>query len=116
MPGDAKKRTDNDSETESESDIEKSEQSDQDVIEKLHDLHLNIGSDAESELKKVLVLLDFNGTLVYRSKVPMKNADYHVNRTNYTIRPFARELICHLLNDPRCEVITFFFGNYTVIN
>jgi hypothetical protein len=76
------------------------------VCEALH-RELKLSADAESEMKKVLILLDFNGTLVYRDKdssIRNLKADYRVGHSQYFIRPFARELVCHLINDPRCKV------------
>jgi len=63
-----------------------------------------------NEVSKVLVLLDFNGLLVCKDKVLggtcsfRHTPDFVVNYNTFFIRPFARELVCHLLNDPRCEV------------
>ncbi len=59
-----------------------------------------MSADAESEMKKVLVLLelDFNGTLVVRDKdrsIRNLQADYSVGYSQFFIRPFARELVCH---------------------
>ena len=73
----------------------------------LHD-QLRLGADAEDEIKKVLILLDFNGMLVFRAKnrVGKNKPDYSVRFTHFYVRPFAREIVCHLLNDPRCKVLS----------
>jgi hypothetical protein len=84
----------------------KDSEDEDDLSEALH-RELNLSADAESEMKKVLILLDFNGTLVFRDKdssIRNIKADYRVGHTQYFIRPFARELVCHLVNDPRCKV------------
>ena len=69
---------------------------------------LRLGADAEDEIKKVLILLDFNGMLVFRAKdrVGKIKPDYSVRFTHFYVRPFAREIVCHLLNDPRCKVLS----------
>jgi hypothetical protein len=86
----------------------------EDVDSVCEDLHreLKLSADAESEIQKVLVLLDFNGTLVFRDKdksIARPKADYIVGHSQFFIRPFARELVCYLVNDPRCKV-----GNYCI--
>lgn len=65
--------------------------------------------------KKTLILLDFNGTLVYRAKggnrVSGRRPDFTVGHgrafSGFFLRPGAREFVCHLLNDPRCEVAIY---------
>jgi len=75
---------------------------------------LPVGAEASLMARKTLILLDFNGTLVYRDKnkeIIGRKADYKtgVGRSfaRFFIRPGARELICHLLNDPRCKVAIY---------
>lgn len=82
---------------------------------------LNLGAEAadlpHKAPNKVLVLLDCNGLLLHRSKTLFsgrRKPDFNV-RTGYRgrfdnyvyIRPHARELICCLLNDSRCEVAVY---------
>jgi hypothetical protein len=75
--------------------------------------------------QQVLVLLDFNGTLVYRDKLAQASgkdnrgrteiggrpADFRGsaknNKSSYFLRPFAREFVCFLPNDPRVKVALY---------
>ena len=74
----------------------------------LHDML----TEASDQVSKVLIVLDFNGRLVRKDSlqggmipvISWHTPDFVVLWNKYCIRPFARELVCHLLNDPRCEV------------
>ena len=74
----------------------------------LHDML----TEASDQVSKVLIVLDFNGLLVRKDSlqggmIPMTSRhtpDFVVPWNKFCIRPFARELVCHLLNDVRCEV------------
>jgi hypothetical protein len=84
---------------------------------------LQLGEEAETRTTQTLVLLDFNGLLAYRDNknrgVPgSRRPDFDLPTGKYKnfpcpfyIRPWARELMCALLNDPRCQVAV-----YTSIN
>ena len=84
------------------------ENSDSVSLSELHDTL----TEAADQLSKVLILIDFNGLLVCKDKlqggvIPMTSRhkpDFVVRYNKFFIRPFAREFVCHLLNDPRCEV------------
>ena len=89
----------------------KPEEENQDVDKVLEGLaELKLGAEASEEVKQLLILLDFNGTLVFRDKknlFPKIKGHFFATRTRYTIRPFARELVAHLLNDSRCKVAIY---------
>ena len=74
---------------------------------------LDIGDDAEAAIRKTLVLLDFNGTLVHKtdSGGTLRGGDptaaFTVRYNTFYVRPGARELVAMLLNDPRCEVAVY---------
>eukprot|EP00854_Cymbomonas_tetramitiformis_P029479 gene29479-36715_t len=98
--------------------VRKDEQEDIDTIcERLHD-ELSLGAEASTHAtrRRVLVLLDFNGLLACRtdSRLPTRRPEFNVPTGKYKqfdkyfyIRPFARELVSCLLNDPRCEVAVY---------
>lgn len=82
------------------------------VEEDVDDLDFdNFKLGAEATSRKTLILLDFNGTLAHREKIEnsliQKRAHYKVRYCKFYIRPGARQLVCRLLNDPRCEVAVY---------
>jgi len=92
------------------------------LTEKLH-RGLALGEEAETQITQTLILLDFNGLLAFRDSkncgVPgSRRPDFDIPTGKYKnypcpfyIRPWARELVYALLNDPRCRVAV-----YTSIN
>jgi hypothetical protein len=96
--------------------IDRNDDTDNKLVAKLSST-LQLGTDTASHVRRVLVLLDCNGLLVhlYRSELekrcpdkrPRKGIkpDFFVPFDNeFWLRPYVREFVAHLLNDPRCQV------------